>query len=107
MSNEPTPKETDQLPGDATAPVETNLPNAEQPVAAPIIECPPELSQLARQEWDRIIGDITATGVIRKFDRAQLAIYCDAYARWTEAIEQLNRFGMVMRSQGGYPQQSP
>lgn len=74
---------------------------------AVIIECPPELSPAARQEWDRIIGDLTATGVLKIFDRAALAAYCEAYALWIEAVENMRKYGTVMKSQSGYPVQSP
>src|SRR5262249_48309974 len=44
-----------------------------------ILECPSHLSSLARQEWDRIVPELTAIGILSNADRAQLAIYCTAY----------------------------
>jgi P27 family predicted phage terminase small subunit len=87
--------------GSGAAPVE------EPTSVAPIIECPPELGAAARQEWDRIVADITATGVVCTLDRAALAVYCQAYSIWSEAVENLKRFGTVIKSPSGYPVQSP
>ena len=74
---------------------------------APIIECPPELGPLARQEWDRVVGHLAATGVLSHFDRGPLAIYCAAYGHWIEATEAMQKYGTMMKSPSGYPVQSP
>jgi len=58
-------------------------------------------------EWDRIIGDLTATGMLKIFDRATLAAYCEAYSLWIEAVENVRKYGAVMKSPSGYPVQSP
>jgi P27 family predicted phage terminase small subunit len=80
----------------------------QEPAAvAPIIECPPELDGAAHREWDRIIADLSATGAVCTLDRAALAVYCQAYSIWIEAVENLKRFGTVMKSPSGYPVQSP
>ena len=47
-----------------------------------ILECPPELGPAARQEWDRIVGELTSKGVLSSFDRGPLAAYCNAYAQY-------------------------
>jgi P27 family predicted phage terminase small subunit len=87
--------------------VEPDSPKPEPSPPAPIIECPPELGPLARQEWDRIVGHLAATGVLSHFDRGPLAIYCAAYGHWIEATEALQKFGTMMKSPSGYPVQSP
>jgi P27 family predicted phage terminase small subunit len=71
------------------------------------LECPAELPPLAREEWNRIVGELIALGVLRKFDRGTLAIYCHAYAMWAEAIQALQEFGTMIKSPNGYPVQSP
>src|SRR5690606_37247509 len=48
-------------------------------------DCPPHLSELARAEWDRIAQVLYEMGVLTMVDRAALAAYCQAYARWAEA----------------------
>ena len=72
-----------------------------------ILECPPELGPQARQEWDRIVGELTKLGVLSSFDRAPLAVYCTAYALWLEAMEMVQKYGAMMKSPNGFPIQSP
>ena len=40
-------------------------------------------------------------------DGAALALYCQAWARWVEAEANLVRYGTVIKSQSGFPIQSP
>ena len=70
-------------------------------------EYPPELPLLAREEWNRIVGELIALGVLSKFDRGPLAVYCGAYAIWAEAMEALQKYGTMMKSPNGHPVQSP
>ncbi|MBI4275850.1 MAG: phage terminase small subunit P27 family [Rhizobiales bacterium] len=72
-----------------------------------ILECPAELAPLARQEWDRIVGELTSLGVLSSFDRGPLAAYCSAYSLWSEAIEAVQKYGAMIKSKSGYPSQSP
>jgi P27 family predicted phage terminase small subunit len=51
--------------------------------------CPPHLSTVAKTEWKRICGILYDMGVITQIDRAVLAGYCQAYARWAEAERKL------------------
>lgn len=71
------------------------------------LECPPELPPVARDEWNRIVGELIALGVLSKFDRGPLAIYCGAFAMWIEAMDALQQFGTMIKSPSGYPVQSP
>src|SRR5690348_7209835 len=73
---------------------------------APYLEYPAELPPIARQEWDRIVAELIKLGVLSKFDRVPLAIYCGAYALWAEAIEALQKYGTMIKSSTGYPVQS-
>jgi P27 family predicted phage terminase small subunit len=72
-----------------------------------ILECPAELGPIARQEWDRIVGELTSLGVLSSFDRGPLAAYCIAYALWIEAIEMVQKHGAMIKSPKGFPIQSP
>ena len=71
------------------------------------LECPKELPPLAVEEWNRIVGELTLLGVLSRFDRGPLAIYCGAYAAWAEAFEAMQKYGMMIKSPTGYPVQSP
>jgi P27 family predicted phage terminase small subunit len=72
-----------------------------------ILECPPELGPIARQEWDRIVGELTQLGVLSSFDRGPLAAYCTAYALWIDAMEMVQKHGAMIKSPNGFPIQSP
>jgi P27 family predicted phage terminase small subunit len=86
---------------------------------------PPHLSDEAKVEWGRIVNKLYNLGLMTDVDRAALAAYCQCYADWIEAEEQIRRFGKVVKSPvrevvrrrrdgteetertGGYPMQSP
>lgn len=53
--------------------------------------CPPHLLPEARKEWRRITPELERYGLISKLDRAALALYCQAWARWVWAEMQLQR----------------
>lgn len=53
--------------------------------------CPRHLLPEARKEWRRITPELEKYGLISKLDRSALALYCQAWARWVWAEEQLQR----------------
>src|ERR1039458_5005486 len=61
----------------------------------------------SRQEWDRMVGELTILGVLSSFDRGPLAAYCIAYALGIEAIEVVQKHGAMIKSPKGFPIQSP
>ena len=73
----------------------------------PILPCPVHLMGIAREEWNRVVNELTALGVLSRFDMAALAVYCACYALWVEAMDGLQKFGIMMKSPTGYPVQSP
>jgi P27 family predicted phage terminase small subunit len=82
--------------------------NHAEPRPLPAIpECPPELSETARREWNRLTGELAALNMITNLDRAALAAYCTAYALWIEANEAIQKFGLMIKSPSGFPVQSP
>ena len=46
-------------------------------------------------------------GVLTTIDRAALAAYCQAYARWVEAEQRLRETPPLVKTPSGYVQQSP
>lgn len=70
-------------------------------------DCPPELSDAAKREWDRLVGELSKLHLLTNLDRAALAAYCGAYALWAEATESIHKFGAMVKSPSGYPIQSP
>ena len=53
--------------------------------------CPKHLLPEARKEWKRMGPELERYGLISKLDRAAFALYCQAWARWVWAEEQLQR----------------
>lgn len=53
--------------------------------------CPRHLLPEARKEWKRITPELERYGLISNLDRAALALYCQAWARWVWAEDQLQR----------------
>jgi P27 family predicted phage terminase small subunit len=71
-------------------------------------ECPAELEGPARQEWDRLAPLLTAGGTISGLDRAVLAVYCSAYARFMECeVKARATGGLVVKQPSGFPGGNP
>ena len=82
-----------------------NRPDGSPPAKLPT--CPAHLIGEARKEWFRIGRQLVTYGLVTEVDKAALAAYCQAWARWVEAEEQLSKFGTVIKSPNGFPVQSP
>lgn len=72
-----------------------------------VLKCPSHFGPVARREWDRILSTIPDSVELEECDWVPLAIYCNAYVRWCEATEALEKFGSVLKSPKGFPVQSP
>ena len=54
-------------------------------------DCPPHLSEVARDEWQRIAGSLNKIGLLTQVDRTTMAAYCQCYGRWVEAETEAGR----------------
>lgn len=82
----------------------------------PVVEipsCPRHLMPAARAEWKRISVVLRDLGLISKLDRAALAVYCQAYAKWkwaedkiaaVNAADPAGEAGLIGRTPSGYQQ---
>jgi P27 family predicted phage terminase small subunit len=68
---------------------------------------PPHLARAAKKEWRRVITELQALGLATSLDRAALAGYCQSWARWVEAEEQLKKYGTIIKSPTGFIALSP
>jgi P27 family predicted phage terminase small subunit len=60
--------------------------NGSEPKPEPgIPSCPDHLHGAAREEWDRIVVELSKIGLLTLADRAAIAAYCTAYGRWVDA----------------------
>ena len=72
-----------------------------------IPEAPAVLKGEALKEWKRVTPLLLEVGLIAKLDRAVIASYCQAWARWVECERMLEQTGLIVKSPNGYPMYSP
>jgi P27 family predicted phage terminase small subunit len=68
---------------------------------------PRHLEGAARAEWRRVVPQLRRLGLATSLDRAALAAYCQAWARWLRAEGQLRRYGELVKAPSGYALPSP
>lgn len=68
---------------------------AERPI------CPPHLDEEAQAEWQRMTAALAPMKILAKIDRAALALYCSAWARWVHAELKLKETDAVVRGTQG------
>ncbi len=71
------------------------------------IKPPENLSDDARKHWDHVVEQLVLAGIMTNLDNQALALYCEAYARWSTANAKIAKHGMVIKAPSGYPVQSP
>jgi P27 family predicted phage terminase small subunit len=82
--------------------------NASEPRPEPALpECPAELGIVAQREWGRLTKELSKLSLMTHLDRGALATYCGAYGMWAEAMEQIQKYGTMVKSPNGFPVQSP
>jgi P27 family predicted phage terminase small subunit len=82
-------------------------------VAAP--QAPEHLTDIARDEWVRVVEELVNLGILTNLDRGALAADCQAYGRWTAAETALARMaekdavteGLIIRTKSGNIIQNP
>src|SRR3989304_880412 len=55
----------------------------------------------------RVCPGLERLGLLTAVDRAVLAGYCQAYARWRQAEEAIEKYGLIGQTLSGYVQQLP
>lgn len=82
-------------------------------VAAEAPTCPAFLTAPAKAEWKRIVDDLVALGLMSVLDRAEIAVYCQAWADWKHAREMIAKLakngddaGYIEATPSGYKQMS-
>ena len=75
------------------------------PVTAPMP--PKELNEQAMVEWRRIVPLLEEMNLLAQADRAALALYCQAFARWQDAEKNIAEDGVIVKAPSGYPVQNP
>ena len=82
--------------------------NEQEAKPRPVIPEPPDmLNATALAEWHRVTPLLAEVGLIAMLDRAILAAYCQAWARYIDAEKQLVTTGLIIKAGNGFPMQSP
>ncbi|MFQ5625859.1 MAG: phage terminase small subunit P27 family, partial [Methyloligellaceae bacterium] len=58
---------------------------------------PSHLTVGAKQEWRRLVKAMEHCEIFTQVDRQALAIYCEAYDRWVEALKVVRKTGYVVK----------
>lgn len=61
----------------------------------------------AKKEWNRMVKLLLPLKLLSEVDRAALAAYCQAWSRWIDAEQHIQRDGMVISTDKGNLIQSP
>ena len=69
------------------------LPKHEAKPERHLPECPEELSDDAKREWDRLAPELYRLGLLTRLDRAVFATYCQAWATWIHAQRNIRKEG--------------
>lgn len=76
---------------------------------------PSWLKGFALEEWHRLAGTLHAIGTLTAVDQSMFAIYCEAFGRWRQAVDDLDRIaamdaqthGIVLTTRDGNMIQNP
>jgi P27 family predicted phage terminase small subunit len=72
-----------------------------------IPEPPALVKGVALEEWGRVTKELLDLGLVSSLNRALLAGYCQAYARWIEAEEHSEVEPKIYKTESGYPIVTP
>lgn len=62
---------------------------------------PPDMREEARVIWERVVDALGSTGVLTSADRDVLRLYAEAFARYLQAEEMLNKTGPLLKGRDG------
>ena len=68
---------------------------------------PPGLSEEAARHWGIVSHHLHECGLLTEIDKPAFRLYCEAFARWHDANEQISIYGPVVKSPKGFVVQSP
>lgn len=71
------------------------------------IKPPKFLDEVAKNEFKRLAKDLLKANLITNVDVNALAAYCQAFSRWKDAEEKLQKHGNLIKSKSGEPVINP
>lgn len=78
-----------------------------EPQPEPGADMPDWLSPEAAKHWPKVAKQLDDAGVLTQMDAHALALYCEAFARWKHANDQVSKYGPIVKAPNGFPMQSP
>ena len=82
--------------------------NENEPEPEPLPSKPPvHLSKAAKRYWAEAFKLLVVVGVLTELDGDTLSLYCESKARWIHSKKQLEKDGLVIIAQSGFPVQNP
>jgi len=100
----PKPTKLKKLAG--VAPRRINQDEPQVPPSMP--ECPGFLDDVAKAQWVKMAAKLEGYGIITDIDETTLAAYCEAYSRWSQAVDHVRQNGAIVKIKGSdYPVQNP
>lgn len=89
-------------------PSKKNLDGLNEPTSkVEVPRTPPLLSPIAKKHFPKIAKQLADAKIMTKLDTDALAMYCEAYAKWYAANEELKTCDWITLTDNGYPMQSP
>jgi P27 family predicted phage terminase small subunit len=73
------------------------MPDA-QPYPAGKPKMPRDLSPVAQAEWKRLVRELQGRGTLTRCDSSALEIYATTFARWKQAVAEVEKHGPVIES---------
>jgi len=84
------------------------LPENEPVLKVEIPRPPPNLSKEAKKHYRKVAKQLADCKVLTLLDGDALAIYCEAYARWSRAHDELTKDpDWIVYTEKGYPMTTP
>jgi P27 family predicted phage terminase small subunit len=81
--------------------------NKQEPKFGGVAKCPTHLNKTAKAEWKRVSKELADSGLLTSVDRAALAGYCVAWARWVDAELHLEKDGVIIAGAMGGTVRNP
>ena len=81
--------------------------NEPKPKTDAALKSPKHLDAIAKKEWRRMAKQLHALGLLTDIDKTALAAYCTNYSLWVKASLEIQKTGMLIKAQSGFPMQSP
>lgn len=69
--------------------------------------CPKWLLPDAQMEWDRVVPALAKQVTLTAVDMANLAVYCQTFARWKEAELEIGKLGLMYETVRGEWKRNP